>query len=77
MTSLTTLFVVGPEEYVEFNESMGSKAFLEHVWDESVSPLQRKGEWVTARCVPSWRSASADEARAGWARLRMTAQDES
>lgn len=40
MTSLTTLFVVGPEEYVEFNESMGSKAFLEHVWDEQTTPLK-------------------------------------
>ncbi|CAO1615023.1 unnamed protein product [Parajaminaea phylloscopi] len=40
MTSLTTLFVVGPEEYVEFNESLGSKAFLEHVWDQSVTPLK-------------------------------------
>lgn len=42
MTSLTTLFVVGPEEYVEFNESMGSKAFLEHIWDQSRSPLKQE-----------------------------------
>ncbi|PWN94354.1 hypothetical protein FA10DRAFT_277916 [Acaromyces ingoldii] len=40
MTTLTTLFVVGPEEYVEFNESMGSKAFLEHVWDQRTTPLK-------------------------------------
>jgi hypothetical protein len=40
MTSLTTLFVVGVEEYVEFNESMGSKAFVEHIWDQSKSPLK-------------------------------------
>lgn len=44
MSSLTTLFVVGPEEYVEFNESLGSKAFLEHVWDESTTPLKEGGE---------------------------------
>ncbi|PWN35717.1 uncharacterized protein FA14DRAFT_172328 [Meira miltonrushii] len=40
MTSLTTLFVVGVEEYVEFNESMGSKAFVEHIWDQSKTPLK-------------------------------------
>lgn len=40
MTSLTTLFVVGKEEYVEFNESMGSKAFVEHIWDQSKTPLK-------------------------------------
>ncbi|PWN43015.1 hypothetical protein IE81DRAFT_108776 [Ceraceosorus guamensis] len=42
MTSLTTMFVVGPEEYVEFNETMGSKAFLEHVWDQSQTPLRHE-----------------------------------
>lgn len=46
MTTLTTLFVVGPEEYVEFNESMGSKAFLEHVWDQRTTPLKEDGESV-------------------------------
>ncbi|KAK0520340.1 hypothetical protein OC835_007241 [Tilletia horrida] len=40
--SLTTFFVVGPEEYVEFAESMGSKAFLQHIWDNSVTPLTRQ-----------------------------------
>ncbi|PWN53539.1 hypothetical protein IE53DRAFT_154128 [Violaceomyces palustris] len=40
MTSLTTLFIVGKDEYVEFNETMGSKAFLQHIWDESQTPLQ-------------------------------------
>lgn len=54
MSSLTTLFVVGPEEYVEFNESLGSKAFLEHVWDESVTPL-KDGETADSRL----RSAGA------------------
>lgn len=44
MTSLTTLFNVGPEEYVEFNESLGSKAFLEHVWDQETTPLKQGGE---------------------------------
>ncbi|SPO21614.1 uncharacterized protein UTRI_01098_B [Ustilago trichophora] len=42
MTSLTTLFVVGPNEYVEFNESWGSKAFLHHIWDQSQTPLHQK-----------------------------------
>lgn len=50
MTSLTTLFVVGPEEYVEFSESMGSKAFLEHIWDRKTSPLTRAGEYTHAGC---------------------------
>ncbi|CAO1633264.1 unnamed protein product [Sympodiomycopsis kandeliae] len=54
MSSLTTLFVVGPEEYVEFNESLGSKAFLEHVWDESTTPL-KEGETSDSRL----RSAGA------------------
>ncbi|SPO22420.1 uncharacterized protein UTRI_01098 [Ustilago trichophora] len=42
MASLTTLFVVGPNEYVEFNESWGSKAFLHHIWDQSQTPLDEK-----------------------------------
>ena len=46
MTSMTTLFHVGPgpEEFVEFNESYGSKAFLEHVWNEQATPLKQSGE---------------------------------
>lgn len=43
MSSLTTLLLVGPEEYVEFKESMGSKAFLEHIWDQTKSPLKPEG----------------------------------
>ncbi|KDN36786.1 hypothetical protein K437DRAFT_296716 [Tilletiaria anomala UBC 951] len=41
MTSMTTLFHVGPgpEEFVEFNESFGSKAFLQHVWNSHVTPI--------------------------------------
>ncbi|CAO1636738.1 unnamed protein product [Jaminaea pallidilutea] len=42
MTGLTTLFAVGPEEYVEFHESLGSKVFLEHVWDQSTTPLSQQ-----------------------------------
>ncbi|PWN95940.1 hypothetical protein FA09DRAFT_331866 [Tilletiopsis washingtonensis] len=64
MTSLTTLFVVGPEEYVEFNESMGSKAFLEHVWDESATPLDRKGECCDLRRRTT-HSYCADTSAAG------------
>lgn len=45
MSSLTTMLVVGPEEYVEFNESMGSKAFLEHVWDQRSTPLKSAGAY--------------------------------
>lgn len=41
MASLTTLFVVGPNEYVEFNETWGSKAFLHHIWDQAQTPLQQ------------------------------------
>lgn len=46
MTSMTTLFHVGPgpEEFVEFNESFGSRAFLEHIWNEQVTPLKQSGE---------------------------------
>ncbi|KAN0060960.1 hypothetical protein ACQY0O_006694 [Thecaphora frezii] len=42
MTSLTTMFIVGKDEYVEFNESMGSKAFLEHIWDQTQTPLDSR-----------------------------------
>lgn len=47
MTSMTTLFHVGPgpEEFVEFNESFGSKAFLEHVWNSQETPLKQSGEF--------------------------------
>lgn len=48
MSSLTTLFNVGAEEYVEFNESLGSKAFLEHVWDQETTPLKQGGELAPA-----------------------------
>lgn len=46
MTSMTTLFHVGPgpEEFVEFNESWGSKAFLAHVWNAQVTPFKEGGE---------------------------------
>ncbi|KAE8225151.1 hypothetical protein CF319_g2059 [Tilletia indica] len=47
--SLTTFFVVGPEEYVEFAESMGSKAFLQHIWDNSVTPISAKDFDGTSR----------------------------
>lgn len=57
MTTLTTLFVVGPEEYVEFNESMGSKAFLEHVWDQRTTPLKADGE----SSLPSAPKYKADD----------------
>ncbi|EPQ28345.1 uncharacterized protein PFL1_04172 [Pseudozyma flocculosa PF-1] len=36
------MFIVGKDEYVEFNESMGSKAFLEHIWDQSQTPLESR-----------------------------------
>jgi len=48
MSHLTTLFVVGPDEYVEFNESLGSKAMLQHVWDEQTTPLNKEGELQSA-----------------------------
>ncbi|KAL9938930.1 hypothetical protein V8E36_001743 [Tilletia maclaganii] len=47
--SLTTFFVVGPEEYVEFAESMGSKAFLQHIWDNAVTPLSQREIHSTPR----------------------------
>lgn len=45
MASMTTLFHVGPgpDEFVEFHESFGSKAFLQHVWDEQNAPLTHTG----------------------------------
>lgn len=58
MTGLTTLFAVGPEEYVEFHESLGSKAFLEHVWDQSTTPLSQQGESWCTRCRQSFVASS-------------------
>jgi hypothetical protein len=44
MSSLSTYFLVGKDQYVRFEEHFGSKDFVSHVWSTADTPFVDGGE---------------------------------